>query len=106
MRQTQYVAVTVAACLLLAVSETSQAKGGSGGSSRTSGSGASHSHVSGSGTGSNSSSHSVSGYHKKDGTYVQPHHATNPNDSKRDNYSSKPNVNTYTGKSGTKDADK
>lgn len=55
---------------------------------------------------SGSSSHSVHGYVKKDGTYVAPHHATNPNSSKHDNYSSKGNTNPYTGKEGTKDPNK
>lgn len=48
-------------------------------------------------------SHSTKGYVKKDGTYVAPSHATNPNATKTDNYSSKGNVNPYTGKKGTKD---
>jgi hypothetical protein len=58
------------------------------------------------GTGSGGGSHSVKGHIKKDGTYVQPHHATNPNHTQRDNWSSKPNVNPYTGKPGTKEAEK
>lgn len=48
-------------------------------------------------------SHSKKGYIKKDGTYVAPSHATNPNKSKADNFSSKGNANPYTGKEGTKD---
>jgi hypothetical protein len=48
-------------------------------------------------------SHSKKGYVKKDGTYVAPSHATNPNRSKADNYSSKGNTNPYTGKEGAKD---
>ena len=55
-----------------------------------------------SGSSSSSGSHSIKGYTKKDGTYVAPSHATNPNGSKADNYSSKGNVNPYTGKEGTK----
>lgn len=55
---------------------------------------------------SGSGSHSVNGHVKKNGTYVQPHRATNPNNTKRDNWSSKPNTNPYTGKPGTKDAEK
>ncbi len=51
-------------------------------------------------------SHSVKGHVKKDGTYVQPHRATNPNQTQRDNWSSKPNVNPYTSKPGTKEAEK
>lgn len=48
-------------------------------------------------------SHAVKGYVKKDGTYVAPSHATNPNSTKLDNYSTKGNVNPYTGKEGTKE---
>jgi hypothetical protein len=48
-------------------------------------------------------SHTVDGYTKKDGTYVAPHQQTNPNGTKADNYSSKPNVNPYTGAPGTAD---
>ncbi len=57
-------------------------------------------------TGSGGGSHSVKGHVKKDGTYVQPHRATNPNHTQRDNWSSKPNSNPYTGKPGTKEAEK
>lgn len=48
-------------------------------------------------------SHSRDGYVKKDGTYVAPSYASNPNNTKVDNYSSKGNVNPYTGKEGTVD---
>lgn len=41
------------------------------------------------------------GYQKSDGTYVQPHHQTAPNNPVYDNYSTKGNVNLYTGKAGT-----
>jgi len=47
--------------------------------------------------------HAVKGYTTKNGTYVQPHHATNPDSTKSNNYSHKGNVNPYTGKAGTKD---
>jgi hypothetical protein len=47
-------------------------------------------------------SHRVNGHTKKNGTYVQPSHATNPNGRKSDNYSNKGNVNPYTGNQGTK----
>ena len=53
-----------------------------------------------------SGSHAVKGHFKKDGKYVQPHRATNPNQTQRDNWSSKPNVNPYTAKPGTKEAEK
>jgi hypothetical protein len=89
--------------LLCAISSgTAQARGG-GSSSGHSSSHLSTSHVS---TGTvNSSSHSVSGYTRKDGTYVAPSHATDPNGTKNDNYSTKGNVNPYTGKAGTKKPD-
>jgi len=51
----------------------------------------------------NSGSHAVRGHVRKDGTYVQPHRSTNQNKTQRDNWSSKPNVNPYTGKPGEKD---
>ena len=54
-----------------------------------------------SGTSSNAS-HSVRGYVTKSGTYVAPHHATNPDSTKTTNWSQKGNVNPYTGKEGTK----
>lgn len=77
----------LAAC---AISTGVEAKGGS-----HSGSGSSHA--------SSGSSHSVKGYTRKDGTYVPPSHATNPDGSKYNNWSHKGNVNPYTGKEGTKD---
>ncbi len=46
------------------------------------------------------SSHSVKGYTKKDGTYVQPHKQTNPDQLRRNNYSSDGNYNPNTGKQG------
>lgn len=44
----------------------------------------------------------VRGYTKKDGTYVQPHYRSSPNTTTTDNYSTRGNVNPYTGQSGTK----
>ena len=52
---------------------------------------------------SSGGSHSVRGHARKDGTYVQPHRATNQNKTQRDNWSSKPNVNPYNGKPGSKE---
>lgn len=43
----------------------------------------------------------VHGYTKKDGTYVAPHYRSSPNNTVRDNYSYKGNVNPYTGAVGT-----
>jgi len=50
-----------------------------------------------------SGSHYVRGYTKGNGTYVAPHYQTNPNGTKLDNWSTKGNVNPYTGQPGTKD---
>lgn len=43
------------------------------------------------------------GYVTKSGTYVAPHIQTAPNSTKVDNWSSRPNVNPYTGKPGLVD---
>jgi len=53
--------------------------------------------------GSRGGSTHVQGHTRRDGTYVQPHQRTNPNSSKMDNYSTKGNMNPYTGKAGTVD---
>jgi len=50
--------------------------------------------------------HGVKGYTKMDGTKVAPHRATNPDGTKRNNWSSKGNTNPDTGKSGTKEPGK
>lgn len=55
-----------------------------------------------SGTGSNPSSHTVSPYTNSSGTTVQGSHATNPNHTQMDNYSTRGNVNPYTGAVGTR----
>lgn len=44
----------------------------------------------------------VSGYYRKDGTYVRPHYRTLPNNNFYDNWSTKGNVNPFTGEPGTK----
>ena len=44
----------------------------------------------------------VRGYFKSDGTYVQPHYRSAPNSTRLDNWSTKGNVNPYTGKLGTR----
>src|SRR4051812_27632161 len=48
---------------------------------------------------------SVRGYTRKDGTYVAPHVRSSPNSTKDDNYSTRGNVNPYTGVAGTKPGD-
>ncbi len=45
------------------------------------------------------------GYVKNDGKYVGPHYKTAPNKTNIDNYSTKTNLNPYTGKKGTKAKD-
>ena len=52
--------------------------------------------------GARGGSHSVKGYVKKNGTYVSPHRATNPNRTRSDNWSTRGNVNPYTGRPGTR----
>ncbi len=44
----------------------------------------------------------VKGYTKRNGTYVAPHYRTNKNSLKYDNWSTKGNINPYTGKKGYK----
>jgi hypothetical protein len=44
----------------------------------------------------------VKGYYKKNGTYVEPHYRSSPNGTTNDNYSTKGNVNPYTGQEGTR----
>lgn len=74
----------LAIALTIAVCTPALARGGGGGGHSSGG------------------SHSVSGYTRSNGTYVAPSHATNPNGSKSDNWSSRGNVNPYTGQAGTK----
>lgn len=45
----------------------------------------------------------VRGHVMRDGVYVAPHMRTAPNSTTTDNWSSRPNTNPYTGKSGTVD---
>ena len=43
----------------------------------------------------------VQGYFRQNGTYVQPHYRSAPNGTTLDNYSTKGNINPFTGKLGT-----
>ena len=95
----KYVAV-IAALAALSCMTVAAAHGGTG---HSSGSYSSGRHTSGSRA--TAGSHSIRAYTKRDGTHVGPSHATNPNRTKRDNYSSRGNVNPYTGKPGHKDPD-
>jgi hypothetical protein len=45
----------------------------------------------------------VKGYHTNKGKWVEGHYKTVPNKTVRDNWDTRPNVNPYTGKPGTKD---
>jgi hypothetical protein len=56
----------------------------------------------GPGFGSNPRSYSVRPYIRRDGSYVSPHRRSTPNREWRDNWSTKPNVNPYTGKGGSR----
>lgn len=47
-------------------------------------------------------SHSVRGHITKKGSYVQPHHATNRDRTRANNWSHRGNANPYTGKNGTR----
>ena len=44
----------------------------------------------------------VKGYYRKDGTYVRPHYRSAPDRNFYNNWSTKGNINPYTGKPGTK----
>ena len=48
----------------------------------------------------NTSSTYVSSYTRSDRVYVSGYYKTTPNNTKRDNYTTKPNVNPYTGTTG------
>lgn len=45
----------------------------------------------------------VKPYYRQDGTYVQPHYRTSPDRNIWNNYSTRGNVNPYTGNKGYKD---
>jgi opacity protein-like surface antigen len=44
----------------------------------------------------------VRGYQRSDGTYVAPHYRSSPNSTTNDNWTTKGNVNPYTGAAGTR----
>ena len=93
----------VALSLGLASPVTAQSiYGGYGNQGSGYGSGQGNSYGGGYGTGSNPSSHVTQGYTRSDGDYVQPHMQTNPNNTQMDNYSTRGNVNPYTGAYGTR----
>lgn len=57
---------------------------------------------SGFGTGSNPAGVYHQGYTTQNGTYVQPHYQSAPNSTQYDNWSTRGNVNPYTGQVGTR----
>lgn len=89
--------VLLAGVIAIGVSNCALARGGGGHSG--------HSATSTHSSSSSSSDHTVRAYTKTDGTYVPQSHATNPNSTRNDNYSTRGNVNPYTGKEGTKPRD-
>lgn len=89
-------ACAVLACI--AVTPAAFARGGHGGGHSGSHSGY---HFGSRGSGE----HMVSGYTRKNGTYVAPHYQTNANGTRNDNYSTRGNVNPHTGEEGTKPRD-
>jgi hypothetical protein len=85
------------AALLLVIGMTSIGEAGKGRGSSSSSYRAS---------GSKPSSTSVRGYTTKRGTYVAPYRRSTRDTTQTNNYTTKGNVNPYTGKSGTRNAAK
>ena len=56
----------------------------------------------GPGLGSNPRLHAVRPYVRRDGRLIPPHWRSNPNREWQDNWSTKPNVNPYTGREGSR----
>lgn len=44
----------------------------------------------------------VHGYYRSNGSYVEPHYRSNPDNSIYNNWSTSPNINPYTGNRGTR----
>jgi|GEM_PF-1431725 hypothetical protein len=53
----------------------------------------------------NSNVHYTHAYTRKNGTHVKGHWSSNPNSTRNDNFSTRGNVNPYTGEAGTKAPD-
>lgn len=101
MRKTLILVTAISAALAWAPAFALGSGGGHSSGGHSSGSHSSSRHPGGS-----PGVHTIRGYTQKNGTYVSPYHATNPNRTQPDNFSSKGNVNPYTGKAGTKNVDK
>lgn len=93
--------VWIALCAALVLTTTAEARGGHSGG-RGGGHASSHRSF---GSGGSPGYHSVRGYTRRDGTYVAPHRATNPNGTRADNWSTRGNVNPFTGRLGTRSPD-
>lgn len=92
--------IWIALCAGLVLTASAQARGGhSGGRGGYAGGHRSFS------LGGSPGYHSVRGYTRRDGTYVAAHHATNPNGTRADNWSTRGNVNPFTGRLGTRSTD-
>ena len=89
------------ALVFTSMAEARKSSSSSGRSSYSSKSSSTKSSSPGYGTGSKSSSTSVKGYTKKNGTYVAPAKRSTPDSTTKNNWSTKPNTNPYTGKQGT-----
>ena len=87
----RWLCAAVAASALLAFTGEIEARGRSGGGRSI-----------GPGFGSNPRSSAVRPYLRRDGGYVAPHRRSNPNREWRDNWSTNPNVNPYTGRPGSR----
>jgi hypothetical protein len=97
--------IAIAAALTLVVVGGAEARGGSHSfGSHVSSNRSSSSHASGLYV-PRGPDHTVRSYVRKDGTYVAPSHATNPDRTRNDNYSTRGNLNPYTLKAGTKPRD-
>ena len=87
-----------AAMVAIAAHGIATAKGGGHGRGHSSSHANSSGHV-------NSASHYVHSYTRKDGTFVSGYRATDPNHTRNDNYTTRGNINSYTGEPGTKPRD-
>ena len=79
------------AMLLLGFSREAEARGGGF-----------RGHSFGPGFGSYPRSHMVRPHMRRDGRFIPQHRQSNPNKEWRDNWSTKPNVNPYTGREGSR----
>lgn len=78
---------SVAIVITLSISSLAQAKGSSSSSYKS--------------YSSTPKEHNVSGYARKDGTYVAPHARTNSDGARNNNWTTQGNTNPHTGKDGT-----